>query len=725
MKRGVLIKKGGLLLWNKSIHTHHRNNTTRLVFDHNTPALSLCSSHPRLFFRDYSTSSSQHIKQDEKSVFGFEGFEPLTNPNDWKEVSKKAVFKARNIVNTLTRNVENISIANSSVVLKVVDKDNHNLELDVLALIDLISSCLCEVGDAGVFCKNVHSKQEWIESGMKASNTVNQFMYSLNTYKPLYQLFEKIIADPNYHTLPKESQHLVQELTRDIGVAMHMSDQQRKLYESLKMEENSLSEIYMQQSTNPPAVMENLEKGKKSKKMVPLTLSMTNLVLQTNEDPTAREKAYKSRFMEGQETVETLESLLEARYQIAKITGFESYADLVLRSTLAKTTSNVNSLLNQLAPHFMRKAQQETALLASEKKKHEPEDVLFPWDEQFYIEKVRQSSHIIKGEVVKDYFSISNCLEGVNILVNSLYGLETKEVPLETNERWADNMKKIKVFHPTEGVYGYIYLDLLERRGKSNMFATLMLRYGSRNFESSSPSGCLPFSSHHIPAVALYCSFPSTQLTFDEAEIFFHEMGHALHCILCRNEYQFLSGNRGPLDHVEIPSTLFERFISDPRITPLFAKHRTSGKSLPVELIDSFTKKKRMFSGLTNLGLVFYSFVDQEYHSNQSMLGKTSKVWFDLQKKYSTIPSVEGTLPQAYFMHFSTYAATFYSYLYSKIYAAHIWKKHFEYSPLSREAGERYRRGFLQHGYAIDPKELLDTYLGEGINIRYFLDDQI
>jgi hypothetical protein len=78
-----------------------------------------------------------------------------------------------------------------------------------------------------------------------------------------------------------------------------------------------------------------------------------------------------------------------------------------------------------------------------------------------------------------------------------------------------------------------------------------------------------------------------------------------------------------------------------------------------------------------------------------------------VQSRYSLIPPVEGSAWQGGFSHLVTYGAGYYSYLYATAFSAALWQRLFAADPLSRAAGERFRRELLSRGGGDDPADIL------------------
>jgi mitochondrial intermediate peptidase len=103
-------------------------------------------------------------------------------------------------------------------------------------------------------------------------------------------------------------------------------------------------------------------------------------------------------------------------------------------------------------------------------------------------------------------------------------------------------------------------------------------------------------------------------------ETLHHEWGHALHSLLSRTTFQHLSGTRGGVDFVEVPSHLFEHFSRTPSVVCQWAKHYMTGQQLPREHIEEALRAKGAFEGIDTQTQIIYSAADQVYAVHSSLL---------------------------------------------------------------------------------------------------------
>lgn len=115
-----------------------------------------------------------------------------------------------------------------------------------------------------------------------------------------------------------------------------------------------------------------------------------------------------------------------------------------------------------------------------------------------------------------------------------------------------------------------------------------------------------------VPRTALVCSLPEKSLTPVAAATFMHEIGHCVHSLLSRTQFQHLSGTRGVVDFVELPSHLFEHYVMDPEAltkylgdgTGIQGASKKVGGVLFAKILDVRTTclaiMRRIFGGATS-----------------------------------------------------------------------------------------------------------------------------
>lgn len=382
-----------------------------------------------------------------------------------------------------------------------------------------------------------------------------------------------------------------------------------------------------------------------------------------------------------------------------------------MRGSLAETPEIVNDFLNNLSVQLRSRADQDFAIMARMKSNEcgRGSGPLAAWDVLYFTHKAKKEKYQVNVNEYAPYFSLGACMEGLNNLMQSLYGISLINEQVAVGETWAPNIFKLGVYHETEGLLGYIYCDLFERNGKPNQDCHFTIQGGRT----------LPNGDYQTPIVVLmlnlpmpYWSSPSL-LSPSMVDNLFHEMGHAMHSMLARTKYQHVTGTRCSTDFAEVPSILMEYFASDPRVLATFARHFQTGEPMPEKMLDRLCASKYSFGASEMQLQVFYSALDQIYHGHfpDGKHTNTTQVLEETQHRYYSLPYVSGTAWQLRFTHLVGYGAKYYSYLVSKAVASWIWQVYFEQNPLDRQSGERYRRECLAHGGGKPPRQLLVDFL--------------
>lgn len=426
--------------------------------------------------------------------------------------------------------------------------------------------------------------------------------------------------------------------------------------------------------------------------------------------------AYNNRAYPANDLV--LKEIIEKRDRLAKMVGLNSFADLDLQNKMVKTVARAEQFLHDLLEKSQDKTVQEIADLTRDL----PPSVALTadgkikeWDFGFVTTAYKKKYLAVDEQLIAEYFPMHKTMEGLFSVYKKFFSIDF--VPVAVANLWHEDVQLIQVYNKDHTkLHGYIFLDLHPRPNKYNHAA-----------HGGIVPGCL-FQGRNIPAVSLVmANFPkATQdkpslFRRQDVATFFHEFGHALHFMLSETLLAGQAGTRVLRDFVELPSQLLEEWLWDPQILKMVSSHYKTGAPLPDELIDQIIKLRTFDTGT--------------YVSRQGLLALTALAYYkegavkdphavlrSLSQQYRPyIAWEENNHFYASWVHLTGYAASYYGYLWSYVFALDVFSVIKEQGLLNPEIGKRYVDTILSKGGSADPNELLHNFLGREPNNSAFL----
>lgn len=453
-------------------------------------------------------------------------------------------------------------------------------------------------------------------------------------------------------------------------------------------------------------------------------------------DGRVREAAYKAYNREDPEREDALKELLRKRNEVANICGFPTYGHRATVESLAQNPENVSVFLDHVSQGLAEVVSEDFKAMRTMKRRapvvhgapYDPVDgptaELQVWDLHYY--QVQGRTLWSQPVEFSQYLSLGTCMEGISSLFEALFGVTLIPQEAAPGELWHPDVLKLSV-RDSKGAsgeeLGTIYCDFYCRPGKPMQDCHFTIRGGRRtrsgsyqnpvvvvmlNLNKARPTGGVGPAEH------------PTLLSLANLENLMHEMGHAMHSMLGRTEYQHVTGTRCSTDFAEVPSTLMEFFANDPRVLQRIARHYKSGQTLPAGTLANVAAARRMFNSVDAHTQVLYALVDQALHGDHrknGLAGSTTTTTDILERvhgRHHPLAYHKGCAWHLRFSHLVGYGARYYSYLMSRAVASLIWQRDFDADPFNPDAGGRYRRECLAHGGGKPSYRLVSDYLGGG-----------
>jgi peptidyl-dipeptidase Dcp len=102
-------------------------------------------------------------------------------------------------------------------------------------------------------------------------------------------------------------------------------------------------------------------------------------------------------------------------------------------------------------------------------------------------------------------------------------------------------------------------------------------------------------------------------ISWDDAETYFHEFGHALHALSSRVDYPTLNG--GVRDYTEFQSQLLERWLPTDEVISRFLVHFETGEPMPKDLVAKIKAAANFNQGFSTTEYLASALVDMRFHT--------------------------------------------------------------------------------------------------------------
>jgi oligopeptidase A len=408
-----------------------------------------------------------------------------------------------------------------------------------------------------------------------------------------------------------------------------------------------------------------------------------------------------------------MEEILTLRQEIARLVGYDNYAEYSLASKMAGSVEEVRDFLQDLADRTRTAAEKELRALESFAGMQ-----LSAWDIGFYSEKLRQQQYSVSDEQLRPYFPLDTVLGGLFEVVRKLYGLRAE--PVDNVDTWGPDIRYYSLVDENGDVVGGVFLDLFARRNK---------RSGAWMDECVSRKRI----EQHLqkPVAHLVCNFAGPTksvpclLNHDDVLTLFHEAGHTLHHLLTRIDYPSVSGINGvPWDAVELPSQFMENFAWQPEVVKMISGHYETGDPLPSELLEKLRASRIFQAGLRMVRQLEFSLFDLRLHAEfGAESAGVMELLEEIRSELSVVPQPAfNRFPNSFTHVFSGgYAAGYYSYKWAEVLAADAWSAFESQGIFSAELANRFREKILEIGGTQEISDAFRAFRGRAPEIQPLL----
>jgi peptidyl-dipeptidase Dcp len=520
---------------------------------------------------------------------------------------------------------------------------------------------------------------------------LSAFYSKINQNKELFNRIQAVYQGDEYKTLNKEQQRLVWLIHN--GFARNgatLSGDKQKRYAEINQE---LAKLHTKFGNNVLADEENYvlyldksqlgglpesivsvaaaaakERGKEGKYAITNTRSSMDPFLTYSTERELRKTVWETYYNRGDNGDEfdnnaIIQEILKLRHERVGLLGYKNYASWRLEDRMAKQPENAINLMEAVWPAAISRVQEEVADMLAVGQKEDGITEIKPWDYRYYAEKVRKAKYALDSDEVKQYLEVEKLQEAMFYVAGRLFNYNFKAITDGSVPVFHEDVKVWEVTDKSSGEHvGLFYLDPFARKGKrSGAWATTYRSHttynGKTNVLSSNNSN---FSKG--------ADGQPTLVSWDDAETFFHEFGHALHFLSSKVTYPTLNG--GVRDYTEFQSQLLERWLTTDEVINKYLVHYKTGEPMPADLIAKIKKAATFNEGFKTTEYLASAIIDMKLHTIDPAGVDPDKFEREELNKLGMPPQLVMRHRTPHFGHaFSSegYSAAYYGYMWAEV----------------------------------------------------------
>ncbi len=455
-------------------------------------------------------------------------------------------------------------------------------------------------------------------------------------------------------------------------------------------------------------------RGRKGEYAVTLSRSIYEPFTTFSERRDLREKAFKAFIGRGEtggatDNAATVKRMLALRAEKAKLLGYESFAALKLDDTMAKTPKAVFDLLEPVWEKAREKAAADEAELQRLAAEAGSNEKLAAWDWRFYQERLRAEKYAFDEAELKPYLQLDKIIAACFDVATRLFGVTFAEK--EGIPAWHPDVRVFEVLNADGSRRGLFLADYFARPSKRSGAWMSSLQSGYKLGHSSAPI------IYNIMNFAKPPEGEPALLSLDEAKTLFHEFGHALHGMLTEAYWPSQSGTSVSRDFVELPSQLYEHWLTVPAVLEKFARHYKTGEAMPKALLDKMLAASTFDAGFRTVEFTSSALVDMAYHAERDAPADPAKFEAETLKKLGMPHAIVMRHRTPHFGHVFSgdgYSAGYYSYMWSEVLDADAFSAFEETGdPFNPDLADRLKKNIYASGGSADPEALYTAFRGK------------